>query len=255
MRAAAIWQRYNTVLVTEVGSTVHGVTNAAVDDVDAMGLFIESAPSVLGLTRQKTVSWRTQPEGVPSGPEDEDLVLYTLRKWSRLAAAGNPTVLLPLFVGPEKVYATSALGDRLRAERRRFVTRRTGMAYLGYAKSQRESLLGLRGGRVDRERYRCAYGYDTKYAYHMLRLGMQGREVVETGDLTLPMPAKDREYLLTVRAGDWPLEDVLAVAERNEGRLLQAIEGVALAERVDAEWLDELLVDAYLEAFAAQRTT
>ncbi|HUY44275.1 MAG TPA: nucleotidyltransferase domain-containing protein [Streptosporangiaceae bacterium] len=41
--------------------------------------------------------FRTQPEGARSGPGDTDLVMYSLRKYLRLAVKGNPTALLPLY--------------------------------------------------------------------------------------------------------------------------------------------------------------
>ena len=51
-----------------------------------------------------------QPEGARSGAGDLDLVIYSLRKWARLAAQGNPTVLLLLFV-PDDAGAEGALGQ------------------------------------------------------------------------------------------------------------------------------------------------
>ena len=38
-----------------------------------------------------------------SGAGDLDVVIYSARKWCRLALAGNPTVLLPLFVPDAEV--------------------------------------------------------------------------------------------------------------------------------------------------------
>jgi len=45
------------------------------------------------------------------------------------------------------------------------------------------------------------YGFDTKYAMHMLRLGFQGVELLTTGRLSLPMREPERSYLLDVRRG------------------------------------------------------
>jgi len=38
-----------------------------------------------------------------SGAGDLDVVIYSARKWCRLALAGNPTVLLALFVPDDEV--------------------------------------------------------------------------------------------------------------------------------------------------------
>src|SRR6476620_123308 len=115
----------NTVLLGLVGSTVHGVTVDSADDRDEMGICIEPPEYVAGLRRFEQWVYRTQPEGARSGPGDIDRTVYSLRKWCRLALAGNPTVMLL----PAR--ARGAVRD-------------------------------------------CRYGFDTKYAGHVLRLGYQG---------------------------------------------------------------------------------
>src|SRR5246127_3985489 len=88
----------NTILLGLVGSTVHGVTVDSADDRDEMGICIEPPEYVAGLRVFEHWVFRTQPEGVPSGPGDLDLTIYGLRKYCRLALKGSPTVLLLLFI-------------------------------------------------------------------------------------------------------------------------------------------------------------
>jgi len=45
------------------------------------------------------------------------------------------------------------------------------------------------------------YGFDTKYAMHMLRLGDQGGELLTAGHLSLSMREPARSFLLDVRRG------------------------------------------------------
>ncbi len=89
----------NTVLRGQVGSGLHGVTTGN-DDRDEMGVAIEPPAYVIGNAKFEQYQWRTQPEGVRSGKGDLDLVIYSLRKWARLAAQGNPTVLLLMYIPP-----------------------------------------------------------------------------------------------------------------------------------------------------------
>lgn len=87
----------NEILRSVVGSGVRGIAIAGTDDHE-MGVYIELPKYVLGTDRHRDdYIWRTQPEGVRSGHGDTDLVLYSLRKYLRLAIKGNPTVMLPLF--------------------------------------------------------------------------------------------------------------------------------------------------------------
>src|SRR5262249_39738370 len=89
------------ILRTTVGSVVHGLSNPGTDDRDEMGVCVEPPEYLLGFRRFEHFVYRTQPEGVQSGPGDLDLVVYGLRKFCALALKGSPTVLLPLFVTGE----------------------------------------------------------------------------------------------------------------------------------------------------------
>jgi uncharacterized protein len=157
--------------------------------------------------------YRTQPEGARSGPGDTDLVMYSLRKYLRLATDGNPTVLLPLYAQAEAVLVLRPLGAQLRALAPALLSRRAVHRFLGYLDGQRQRLLG--GGRQGRVPKRpelvARFGYDVKYGSHALRLAYQGLEIARDGRLTLPMPERERERVLRVKRGDVStLADVLA---------------------------------------------
>src|SRR3979409_2518531 len=98
------------ILRCQVGSGVHGTAIEGQDDRDEMGICIEPPEFVIGLERFEQYIYRTQPEGARSGPGDLDLIIYSLRKWMRLALDGNPTVLLPLFVPDDEVVAITDIG-------------------------------------------------------------------------------------------------------------------------------------------------
>ena len=194
-----------------------------------MAIFIEPPEFTLGLRlarsgrrdrRFEHYIERTQPEGARSGPGDLDLVSYSLRKRLRLAASGNPTVLLLLFSPEASLGVCSDRGKALRGLADAIVSRRAGPRYLGYLKSQKERMLGVRGQkRVKRPELVEAHGFDTKYAMHVVRLGCQGIELMTTGRLTLPMANPERSTIMAIRRGDWPEDDVLLEIERVEREL------------------------------------
>jgi predicted nucleotidyltransferase len=100
----------NTILLSEVGSTMHGVTVAAADDVDEMAVCIRPPDVALGVRATsgqlfEQYEFRTKPVGARSGPGDIDRIIYGLRKFARLAGQGNPTVLMILFSPPQMVRA------------------------------------------------------------------------------------------------------------------------------------------------------
>ena len=235
-----------TILRAEVGSTLHGVAIGGQDDRDEMGVCVEPPEFVLGLRLFDQVVHRTQPEGVRSGPGDLDLVIYSLRKYCRLAARGNPTVLLLLFAPADFVRVETPLGRDLRELAPAFVSQHAGRAFLGYMTQQRERLVGDRGQKaVKRPELEAAYGFDTKYAGHMLRLGYQGREYLTTQRLTLPMPEPERELIRAVRRGEVPLPDVLKLAGELERDLKAAMDETRLPAEPAYDRINGFLVTAH----------
>lgn len=234
-----------------VGSTVHGLSNPGTDDRDEMGVCVEPKEYILGLRRFEHCVARTQPEGHPSGPGDVDLTIYGLRKFARLAMKGSPTVLLLFFVAGDDVLERDPLGAQLQELAPAFLSRRTGRAFLGYLDAQARSLRGERHATRTRE-LSTRHGYDTKYAMHALRIGHQGLELLQTGRIALPVAEPDRTRLRAVRAGEPPLDDVLAAIEDTTERLRVVAESADLPDEPDAARIDAFLAEAYMSTWAAQ---
>lgn len=241
------WLGGSVVLLGEYGSTATGTATAS-SDRDFMGVAVEPRAYVLGLRRfeHQQISAR-DPQAANANADDEG-VIYGLRKWANLAAQGNPTVLSSLFLPHYAVL--DEIGTALLENRNLFLSRRLAARFRGYLVSQRSALTGEKVKRVQRPELVAAHGYDTKYAHHMLRLGMQGVELLADGTLTLPMSAPRLDILNAVRAGEWLLADVLALAAVYETQLTEFATTSAVAEHPDAAKLDALLADTYDAAWA-----
>lgn len=241
-------------LLCEVGSGAHGLAIDDTNDHDELGVFVEPMEYVIGLKKWETSVIRFREDGTPipdgerSGPGDTDLTIHSLRKYISLALNGNPTIITLMFA---PVIRSTAVGDMLRESGpERLISRRALNAYLGYLKQQRERLLGDRGQkRTKRPELVEKYGFDTKYAAHALRLGLQGIELAETGRLSLPMIQEDREYLRALRRGEIPFEEAIEAIEGAEEELIwhrdDSARGV-LAEQPDRDWANNFLVGAYM---------
>lgn len=250
--------RAGEILRTEVGSGLHGIAIAGTDDHDETGVFVEPPECVIGLAGPVDhYVWRTQPEGHRSNHGDTDLIMYSLRKYLRLATAGNPTVLLPLFAPAASVYACTRLGEELRGLAGAFPSRRAVDRFVGYLDGQVDHLLG-RGakGAPSRPELVQAYGYDVKYASHALRIGLQGLEIAEHGRLTLPMPEADRERVLRVKSGRVAdLGEVLADIDAVRTRILDVLASgrTPLAAGPDTDRISAWSVSAHQLHWEAQR--
>lgn len=212
--------RRGVILRCEVGSGLHGVTVGDQDDRDELAVVVESPAAVFGFETWESKSIRSQPEGVRSGPGDLDLVVHSLRKFLRLATKGNPTIIQTLFVRREKLIQETRLGLELMGLRGAILSRKALGAYLGYLTAQKERMLGRRGQKdVKRPELVERYGFDTKFAFHAIRLGLQGVELMETGSITLPIPSPTRERLLGVRTGKATMAECVEEIEDLETRL------------------------------------
>lgn len=238
----------NTILRVVVGSTLHGLSLDGKDDRDEMGVCIEPAEYVIGLRRFEQWVYRTQPEGVPSGPGDLDCTIYSLRKWCRLALNGNPTTLLLLFAPPSSIVVQTAEGQQLQSLTPFFVSRRAGRAFLGYLVAQKQRLLGERGQRrINRRAIIEAHGYDTKYAMHAFRLGWQGVELLETGRVTLPMPQPWRDMAMEIRRGKVRLVVVESAITEAERKLEALLDSSPLPEQPNSDAVNDFLRTTYLD--------
>jgi uncharacterized protein len=237
-----------------VGSTVHGLSNPGTDDRDEMGVCVEPPEYIAGLRPFEHWVYRTQPEGVPSGPGDLDLTIYGLRKYCRMALKGSPTVLLLLFIDGEHVLERNRLGQELQALAPAFVSKRAGRAFLGYVDAQRRGLIGTRHATRTRE-LSSEHGYDTKYAMHALRIAYQGLELLSTGRITLPVASPERESLMQVRRGEVPLRTVLDRLHERSALLEDTVLSSELPDEPDREAVDRFLVGAYARAWTGETST
>lgn len=83
------------------------------------------------------------------------------------------------------------------------------------------------------------YGYDTKHAYHLVRLIRMCREVLTTGKVIVKRP--DREELLSIRNGAWSYEKLIEFADSEEKALNVLYNTCTILPKVpDKEKLDQL---------------
>lgn len=178
--------------------------------------------------------------------------MYSLRKWLRLALQGNPTVLLLLFAPEHEIVSITPLGRDLRDNSDMIVSRLAGRRFIGYLHSQRRRMVdGTVARRVNRPELVARHGFDSKYASHMVRLGVQGVELLETGRITLPMPEPWLTWIRDLRQGRHTQQEAMDAAEGLEARLEELITSSDLPERPDHARADKWLVDAYESMWAS----
>jgi len=236
-----------TLFKAEWGSRAYG-TNNEYSDRDLIQVVIEEPKYITGLQEFRAQHTSTAEQGSRSYAGDTDMVTYGLKKWAGLAVDGNPQVMATLWLS--EFIHRSMFFEIFQENRHLCVSKNAGRKYLGYMKSQRMNMEGLKKGKTNRPELVHAHGYDTKFAMHAVRLGMQGYELMTTENISLPLRDGERDLCLNIRAGEVSKRECLDLIEELESRLESAIEASRLPETGDRDGMSSLLHTTYQRAWA-----
>jgi hypothetical protein len=142
------FQDRTVIYETVHGSRAYGLATS-VSDTDRRGVFVPAPIAFLG--------YGDVPEQLEPAPER---VLYDIRKFFRLAAACNPTLIEVLFTDPADHLVVTPVGARLLERRADFLSRRAGdsfgrygLAQLRRIRTHRRWILDPPKGKPDRQAY------------------------------------------------------------------------------------------------------
>lgn len=215
------------ILLGVTGSQAHGLAGPD-SDIDMRGVFIYPTEAILGLSRfcGKDVSTSAV----------EDVVLYEVGKFINLALEANPSILELLFL-PEYGCLTEE-GKLLVVKREAFLSQRVRKTFGGYATAQYRRL-------VQRERDgMVGFGPKTskrreKHARHLVRLLLQGQQLLEKGTLTVKLTKAQRKIVRDAEKLSTPdLGELFA----DELERMDAIKS-PLPEEPDYEFINYLLLE------------
>lgn len=210
------WQ--NTVLVSVIGSRLHGVATAD-SDWDEMAIFIEEPRHVFGHEQIENHVDRFDEDGAQLGvhqrasAQDYERTSYTLRKYIRLAAKGNPHALQPLYAPDDSVEINHVIGEQLRARRDELFGPEALRAFFGICNGELNRLKGARSKKTTRTELEEKYGYDTKSASHIIRVAHSGITMIEEGHMDFPIRDDVANLILGIRQGSHSYEEMLDEAE------------------------------------------
>jgi predicted nucleotidyltransferase len=239
------YAKTNLIYRTLVGSHIYG-TNVPESDLDYVGIFVEPKEAIFGLGRVNEVDCGTKEDkSKPNGPDDIDDKSFAFRRFVELAATkSNPNVLELLYVRENHVQYINEWGRLLLANRELFISKRAYDSFTGFAYSQlkrfEQSNRNPHGGR---EHIVNKYGFDTKYIMHVVRMYMEGTELLTDGEMRLPLT--HNRLLLDMRLGQFTKEKCLEIAEEWKAKIEQARLISTLPTRPNPDKVNAFLVDFY----------
>ena len=146
-----------------------------------------------------------------------DLNCYNIVHFFNLAMEMNPNMAASLFLPAECITHTSIVGNMVREKRHIFLHKGAWHRFKGYAFSQLAKMStkspeeGSRRAAIVKE-----YGYDTKFAYHLVRLLYEVEQILTTGDLNL---RRNADELKSIRRGEWTEQQVREFFAKKEKAL------------------------------------
>jgi uncharacterized protein len=212
-------------------------------------VFIEPPEKVLGLDEFPHFVFTTGGQAGGNQPHDVDVCLYSLRRVAGLLAKGNPSVLHFLFAQAE---FSARVWEQFALPTEPFLAKSHLESFLGFADSQLKRLLNQRAKDVNRPELEARYGYDTKFAMHMIRLYGEAKELMEEGRISLPRP--NAEELVAIRHGKYTLSEIQQFAEQLKREAEAAQETSPLPESIDRAEISRRLTTAYQSHWKSQET-
>jgi uncharacterized protein len=231
------------ILKVDVGSRGMGI-NTLTSDHDHKGVCIEdfSVHMSLGAPFEQFGPKKYGVDEVPGYAEGLDLEVYSLRKFLLLALKGNPNILSMLF-HPSPILRTDE-GRLLQELTPKILSRRAASAFRGYMFQQKAKLENRgRPQLVDK------YGFDVKFAMHLIRIGLQGVELLSKGTITLPIPEPFREHLLDIREGKVSAKAIYEEALDLEEQIALLAERTELPDEPDVEYVGSWMRTFYWGAW------
>ena len=175
------------------------------DDVDTIRVFaypLQYYLTLEGFHRAKETS--------ENKFEEIDEVAYEVRKMFHLLSGANPNVINTLYLRRKDYTKMSEAWEYILKNKSMFSSKLVYYTYGGYAHSKIQSMTkGVKMGYMGEKRFALVkqFGYDTKDACHLIRLLRVGIEFLRDGEPQI-YRTKDREELLSIKRGEWTLEEV-----------------------------------------------
>lgn len=124
--------------------------------------------------------------------------------------------------------------------------------YSTYCKKYREYWDWVEKRNEDRYQTTVNHGknYDSKNMMHTFRLLSMAKEIAESNQINVFR--KDREFLLSIKAGEFEYDDLLKKAEALKSELEGLYEQSGLPELPDKKYIDQLLINVRREFYEHQ---
>ena len=172
-------------------------------------------------------------------PKSWDIQCYGIVKYLTLVLDMNPNMVDSIWTPRRAVLYSTEVFERLRSRRSEMLHKGCYHRFKGYAYSQLKKVRNKRPV-GDRAELVEKFGYDTKYAMHLVRLLGECEQILNEHTLDL---TRDRKRLRHIREGGWTLDQLEEWFEEMEIGLEKAYNNSTLPYTYDEDAMKQLLLE------------
>lgn len=250
------WIKDNIQYITIMGSVAYGVSSDTSDcDLYSFcippikDLFPHLKGEIVGFAEAKDTNNRFRnfhQHHIKDVDEKKqyDICVYNIVDYFQLVMENNPNMIDSLFTPENCVLFSTRVGQIVRENRKKFLHKGSWHTFKGYAYQQlkkskptysfycikcddkyndsfctkckiklSEKVLNTEGKRKELVE---KFGYDVKYAYHLVRLLNEVEQIMVEGDIDLK---RNNDQLKSIRRGEWKLEEIESYFSEKEKQL------------------------------------
>lgn len=233
---------------TVMGSVAYGCSDNA-SDMDIYGFCIPPKDDVfphlrgeiLGFGRQKNrfEQWQEHHVEDKSAGKQYDFAIFNIVKYFSLCMENNPNMIDSLYTPQRCVLHCTQVGNMVRENRDMFLHKGAWHKFKGYAFSQLHKM-DIKNPEGNRKELIEKFGYDVKFAYHVVRLLNEVEQIMTEGTIDLE---RNREQLKAIRRGEWTVLDIKRYFSSKERDLETLYTSSKLRYSPDEEAIKQLLLN------------
>jgi predicted nucleotidyltransferase len=247
-----------TQYLTITGSVAYGVSSDT-SDMDIYGfcippkdlVFPHLAGEIFGFGTEKQRFEQYQQHNIveKDHSKEYDISIYNIVKFFHLCLGNNPNMIDSLFTREQCVLASTKVANHVRDNRKLFLHKGAWHKFKGYAYSQMHKMR-IKDPDPTSKRYESIqkYGYDVKFAYHVVRLLDEVEQILTEHDLDL---MRNHEQLKAIRRGDWKIEEIEKHFYDKEKSLEHVYSQSTLRHSPDEEQVKKILLECLEEYYGS----
>lgn len=243
---------------TIMGSLSYGVSSDN-SDIDVVGFCIPDKSLVFPHTAGEIPGFGTQIQRFEQfqqhhiktldGNTEYDVTVYNIVKFFQLCMENNPNMVDSLYTPDRCMLHQTNIGKLVRQNRDLFLHKGSWHKFKGYAYAQMTKIKN-KTNRSNPKRAASIeqFGYDVKFAYHVVRLINEVEMIMAEKTLDIE---RSREQLKSIRRGEWTLEQIEEYFARKESQLEELYLKSDLRYGPDEPAIKDLLMNCLEEHFGS----